>query len=42
MKMDRAPKIGARVRFKGNMVTGPCTGVVEKIYKEYRYPDDTD
>lgn len=31
--MKRCPKIGQRVKFIGNSVNGPCTGIVTAIYK---------
>jgi hypothetical protein len=38
--MQRAPKVGERVRYSGGLVVGPCTGVVYKIYPAYRWDDD--
>lgn len=40
--MNRLPKIGERVRFKGSRVVGPCTGTVRQHYEEYRYPKGAD
>lgn len=31
--MNRVPPIGARVRFSGNELVGPCTGTVEAHYQ---------
>ncbi len=38
--MNRAPKVGDRVRYVGGVVTGPCVGTVEAIYKKELWPDD--
>lgn len=38
--MKRAPKIGARVRYRGGPVVGPCVGVVERIYVQTAWDED--
>lgn len=38
--MKTCPKVGSRVKFKGNLVVGPCAGVVEKIYPQEEWEDD--
>ena len=38
--MKTCPKIGDRVRFAGNYVTGPCVGTVEHVYKQRQYHED--
>lgn len=40
--MDKAPAIGTRVRYKGGLAVGPCSGVVHAIYPKEIYPDDFD
>lgn len=40
--MKACPKVGDRVKFKGNIVVGPCTGVVERIFKQEEWEDDDD
>lgn len=40
--MKRCPKIGDRVRYKGGLVVGPCTGVVTAIYEKDTWSDDVD
>lgn len=37
--MRKCPRVGERVRFVGNLVVGPCTGVVEKIYQTVAYDE---
>ena len=38
--MDKCPAVGQRVRFVGNLVIGPCTGVVKHIYPSYQWEGD--
>lgn len=38
--MTKAPKVGTRVRFKGGLSVGPCTGTVTRIYPAYRWDED--
>jgi hypothetical protein len=37
--MTKCPKVGSRVRFKGNLVVGPCTGTVLRIYEHDEWPE---
>ena len=38
--MKKAPKVGQRVRFKGNSAIGTCVGVVEKIYVGHTFNEE--
>jgi hypothetical protein len=40
--MNHCPKIGTRVRFSGNSVTGACVGVVVDIYPTYVWDEIRD
>jgi hypothetical protein len=40
--MNRCPKIGDRVRYKGGLVVGPCTGTVLRIYERDTWAEDID
>jgi hypothetical protein len=41
-RMNQCPTLGARVRYPGGTVVGPCTGTVVAIYEEYRYAEVDD
>jgi len=38
--MNKAPKVGQRVRFNGSSVVGPCVGVVDRIYVHHTFDED--
>lgn len=40
--MDKSPAVGDHVRFAGNSIIGPCTGVVTSIYRTRVYAEDVD
>jgi hypothetical protein len=40
--MNRCPKIGDRVRYKGGLTTGPCEGVVRAIYESEEWDKEAD
>jgi hypothetical protein len=40
--MNKAPKVGSRVKYKGSLVVGPCVGTVLHVYPQNRYAPDTD
>lgn len=40
--MNKCPKIGDRVRYKGANHVGPCEGVVTAIYPTFEWDEETE